>query len=195
MLFDDNHLKGVDAYHGDLNLSFHDLFNADVEFAWFKASQGVDMTDHAYLDSYKRAKSVGILSGAYHYFDPVADPLTQAQHFLKCAKLIEGDLPYCLDIESYGPDVSANALICANAIKKQTGVKPVIYTGDSFYQDHLCTTFSASDYTLWIARYGAKPHTACSFWQFADNGSYPNNPPLDSNVFFGNFDSLKKLCI
>ena len=187
-------LLGIDAYHGDQPLSFHDLVSSGVSFCFLKASQGVGSTDPAYQGYYARAKSVGLIVGAYHFFT-ADDPVRQAAHFLNAAKLSKGDLVHVLDVETYFGGVGAAALACAEEIKDQTGRNPIIYSGRAFYHDNLETHFPAGDYTLWLAEYGPRPDVACPFWQFSDHGEYPNNPPLDSNRFYGTLEDLKSHCL
>ena len=188
-------LLGIDAYHGDQPLSFHDLAQSGVSFCFLKASQGSHSTDPAYQGYYARAKSVGLIVGAYHFFT-ADDPKQQAAHFLGASKLSKGDLVHVLDVETYFGGVGAAALACAEEIKDQTGRNPIIYSGDSFFQDNLRDAFPVDDFTLWIARYSSQhPQTSSAFWQFTDSGHYPNNPPLDSNRFYGTLDDLKSHCL
>ena len=188
-------LLGIDAYHGDSGLSFHDLAQNGVVFCFLKCSQGARGTDPAYRGYYDRAKSVGLTTGAYHFFTE-DDPIQQAHHFLKAADLKSGDLVHALDVETLFGDVGARAKACAEEIKDQTGRWPIIYSGDSFFQDNLVSEFLPADFTLWIARYSSqKPQTPCVFWQFSDHGAYPANPPLDTSHFFGTLKELQAHCI
>ncbi len=193
--FDDSHLKGVDIFHGDAPLDFHALAAAGVAFAFIKASQGENGLDPHFADNYARAKSVGIVAGAYHFFMPGIDPVRQAQHFLSAAPLVAGDLVWCLDVETAGGNIGYDAFRCAEEIKDRTGRWPIIYSGRAFYHDNLEGHFPQSDHTLWIAEYGPKPDVDCAFWQYTDHGDYPDNLPLDSNVFYGTADDLKGHCI
>ncbi|HKS71620.1 MAG TPA: glycoside hydrolase family 25 protein [Terriglobales bacterium] len=178
------HVSGLDIYHGDIVDSFHDAYDAGTRFCFIKATQGAGYVDPGYLENYTRAKSVGMLVGAYLFYDPQADPLDQASHFLHTANPAKGDLLPVIDIETFGPSVGPKAFQCAGAIKKVIGRLPIIYSGDAFYQSYLKNVFQ--NFTLWIARYGAKPVTPCQFWQFSESARMAGAPlPLDSDVFFG----------
>lgn len=186
-------LKGLDVYHGDRPLDFHAMAEASVKYVFIKATQGVGYDDPCYLDNYERAKSVGLIAGAYHYFDPTADPAVQASHFMARASLHSGDLVHALDVETDGDGVAERAKACAQEIKTRTGRWPIIYSGDAFFQARLAGVFPEGLHTLWIARYSqSKPRTRCAFWQYTDASRIGWNPPLDSEQFFGTMDDLKQ---
>lgn len=79
------------------------------------------------------------------------------------------------------------------------GVKPIIYTGQNFYNRFLAGQFD--DQPLWLARYNsAEPVTVCGrdfeFWQYTDKGKLPGiNGRVDRNVFIGTHLDLTMLCI
>ena len=189
-------VKGFDVYHGDAIESFHALANAEMQFGFCKASQGAAMTDPAFADYWQRMKEVGMIRGAYHFFTPDADALTQVKHFLSLVKLEPGDLPLVLDIETAGDKIGAKAFVAASEIKKQTGYWPIIYSGDSFFQANLLHYFPPAGHTLWIARYGHPPVTPCAFWQNSDAGQVPGiSHAIDTNLFKGTIEQLKALCV
>ena len=75
------------------------------------------------------------------------------------------------------------------------GIKPFIYTGDHYYNDHLKGEFS--DYVLWIANYNnvktPLKNSTWSIWQFSDTGAIDGiKGPVDLNLFNGSRVDLKK---
>ena len=71
-------------------------------------------------------------------------------------------------------------------IKKQTGMKPIIYTNGDGYSDFISDDFS--DYTLWLSSTNSwRPAMMdCTFWQFnikADLSAITHD--VDLNVFRG----------
>lgn len=187
------HILGIDCYHGDGDVQMHALLGAGVQFLYVKASQGTGYIDPAYADNAARARSVGILTGAYHFFDPAADPLEQAAHFLSVAPVVKGDLIHCLDSETSAPNAGAATFACAQEMKRLTGRWPCIYSGDSMFTDELLSHFSPPEnYFLWIARYGHAPVNVYNIWQYSEAGSVPGVlHALDLNVFKGDLDTLK----
>ena len=72
------------------------------------------------------------------------------------------------------------------------GVRPIIYTGESYYNNFLKNDFKG--YTFWIANYSTRVSDVKDhwlFWQFSDrariNGIKGN---VDVNVFNGKFEKL-----
>lgn len=195
-------LYGLDIYHGDFvgdnpnSIQFHALRDAGLDFVWIKATEGATYTDPLFSSNWPRAKSVGLTRGAYHFFDPIADPIAQAAHLYNIVQLQKGDLVLGLDIETDGLDVGKKAYLCAAELKRLTGRWPAIYSSDSFYQEKLKAFFPAGLHLLWIARYGQEPVTPCAFWQYAETGRVPGVPhPLDTDIFHGDAAALATHCL
>lgn len=182
----------VDLYHGD-DVDFHALVAAGVKGVLLKASQGETGVDPRYASYRTRAASVGLLVGAYHFYDPLGDPVKQANHFLAVALPAKGDILPALDSETDGPHVGPNTWACAQAIKTRLGKMPQLYAGDSFFQTRLKAYFGAGQCPLWIARYSShKPVTTCAMWQFSESVRIPQEPnPLDADIYFGTLADFK----
>ena len=181
--------SGIDLYHNDSPVQFGQAKANGAQFAICKASQGVGMIDPMYQAYRAQAKAAAILFGAYMFFDPAADPIQQARHFINAATPAKGDLVPALDVETPGDNVGANAHACAEEIKDLTGYWPILYSGDSFYQENLKAHFT--ECPLWIARYGHAPVTTCEIWQFTDASREPGTShQLDGNVYFGTIEDL-----
>ena len=196
VIIDGPALYGADIYHGDGDVQMHALAAAGLSYVWIKATQGRTYTDPAFATNWARAKSAGLIRGAYHFFDPAADPIAQADHLVNTVPLKKGDLVLALDVETDGLNIGARAHDCAARIKRLTGRWPALYCSDSFYREHLQPYFPIGSHLLWIARYGGKPRTPCQFWQYSDAGRVPGVPhQLDTDVFFGDMAALKTHCI
>lgn len=190
-------LQGCDVYHGDTPLQFGAMKKAGKVYCYAKATQGQSYEDPKFETYFARAKQAGLVRGAYHYFDPDANPVLQAKHFVRVAPPVKGDLVHMLDVEALSKTAPASslgprALLCAQTIKGLTGRYPVIYSGQSFYQEHLAATFPAHLFTLMIARYGKEaPVVDCEFWQYSEKGIVPSNPhAMDLSEFHGTMDDL-----
>lgn len=187
--------KGLDVYHGDDDPNlFHGAVASGCKYAFLKATEGLALTDFDYASYRERAKAVGLIVGAYHFFLPGVDPALQARHFMDVASPAKEDLIPALDVEIYGPTVGIDARACADAIRAQCGHCPIVYSSDSFFRAYLAPHFA--DFTLWIARYGALPLTPCVFWQNADNAHLTGVPhDLDADVFYGGEADLQSYVI
>jgi lysozyme len=83
-------------------------------------------------------------------------------------------------------------------VEAHYGVKPIIYTGDSYFQDNLDGN-DFHDYPLWIANYNLvrKPKTNhWVIWQFSEKGEMSGiKGKVDLNVLRGGKNALDNLLI
>ena len=83
-------------------------------------------------------------------------------------------------------------------VEKHYGVRPIIYTSKNYYATFLKSNFAK--YPLWVANYNKvkKPISKYDWmiWQYSKWGKIDGiNGPVDLNMFNGNNDELKKVCI
>ena len=139
-----------------------------------KATEGVSHKDRHFLQWWADAGQAGLSRGAYHFFRSSRDPLAQAKNYTDRVTLTHQDLPPILDIETVHSgctreQLNRSALQWLQAVEKQYGRKPIVYTGDSFAKDWLSADITAH-YPLWIARYNETPPRTEGWlwWQFTD---------------------------
>ena len=193
---------GVDVSHYQGKVQW-DLLAAGNDFAFIKATEGRRHRDPKFIRNWYDAGRTGIPRGAYHFFSPDVAPEAQAKHFFKVVDLSPGDLPPVLDVEDRGTLTSAElveaVLTWAEMAELRYGVKPIIYTGQHFYNRHLAGQLD--DYPLWLARYDwSAPVTVCGrefqFWQYTDEGRMPGvRRNIDRNVFTGSLADMQRLLI
>ncbi|MGV3509439.1 MAG: glycoside hydrolase family 25 protein [Sphingobacteriaceae bacterium] len=174
-----------------------------IHFAFIKATEGVMLVDRYFKRNWREAPKFGIKCGAYHFFRPKKSGLWQAKFFLQTVDVEKGDLPPVVDVEELN-GVSATKMRkelkdYVEHIEKKTGVKPIIYTGLSFFKDYLDGYFE--DYPLWIAHY-YKPKLRISektkwhFWQHSDKAKVNGiGYIVDFNVFNGDSTEFKQLLV
>lgn len=174
-----------------------------ITFAFIKATEGVLSVDPYFQRNWREAPKAGIICGAYHYFLPQKSGIWQARFFLQTVKIEKGDLPMVVDVEQLyrTPPAKMREQLMSfiNHIENKTGVKPIIYTNISFYQDYLQGYFD--DYTLWIAHYyqpvlNISNKTNWQFWQHSDKARINGiNQKVDFNIFRGDSLAFRKLLI
>ena len=173
-----------------------------VHFVFVRATAGKDATDKEFSTNWKEAKKRGFICGAYHYYRPDENSLEQANLFINAAKLGKGDLPPVLDIEQIPAGQSIDSLKAGlrrwlYKVEEHYGVKPIIYSGESFYSDFLKEEFA--DYTFWIANYSFfsdEIQQEWKFWQFTDKANINGvDGNVDLNIYNGNFSELQSLTI
>lgn len=192
----------VSHYQGSINWDSIERTKGDfpLDFVFIRATAGQDGTDSEYKRNWKQSKKAGFFRGAYHYYRPDENSIKQADNFISAVKLTKGDLPPVLDIEKVSSVQSIDSLksgIRKWLVKVEThyGVKPIIYSGESYYTDFLKEEFTG--YNLWIANYSffeEEIRKEWLFWQFTDKGAVKGiDGSVDVNIYNGNLEGLKTL--
>ncbi len=194
-------VHGIDVSHYQSTIDWSEVAVDSIDFAFIKASEGLEMKDEFFQQNWTGSKEAGIIHGAYHFFIPGSDAEKQAQNFIEAVSLSKGDLPPVLDVEVSG-SLPRNQLL--NGIRKwlktieaKYNTNPIIYTNQNFYTKYLEDEFD--DYVIWVARYSTnQPDTGIDwkFWQYAQDGMVRGvTGDIDLNVFHGNIQSLRALCL
>ncbi|WP_253932177.1 glycoside hydrolase family 25 protein [Lewinella sp. W8] len=196
-------VRGVDVSHYQGVIDWEALAKDNHHFSFIKATEGRELRDKAFAANWSSAGQWGFCRGAYHFFRPEVPASIQARHFFDVVELEVGDLPPVLDVEERGRLSPADLVTSVKQWLKMAelhyGVKPILYTGQNFYNRYLAGQFD--EYPLWIARYDAEePVTVCGrdyqFWQYTDEGQLPGVVgDVDRNVFYGTRIDLALLCI
>jgi GH25 family lysozyme M1 (1,4-beta-N-acetylmuramidase) len=188
---------GIDVSHHQGNINWNRVAESGHVFAFHKATEGATFTDDQYATNRSEAADASIPFGAYHFARPQGgsisaaqtDARSEAQHFLDVAQPAPGDLLPVLDMEASG-GLGANRLIAwtqawLDEIGSALDVRPLIYSGPSFWQTNMAdtTTFAEQGFPLWIAHYtsAAAPRTPANnwngngwaFWQWTNCASIP----------------------
>lgn len=178
--------------------------NIKINFVFIKATEGITRQDELFETNWKESAKNGLLRGAYHFYYPSRDAGKQADNFMKMVKLKKGDLPPVVDIEhSNGKSkkkICSDLKIFITKIEKRYGVKPIIYTNINFFTTYLKGSFDT--YPLWIAGYFDHDRFYNEFlapwiiWQHSEKGKVDGiNGNVDFNVFKGDIEAFKKLCL
>ncbi|MDX5435839.1 MAG: lysozyme [Pontibacter sp.] len=197
-------IRGIDVSRWQKEVDWAQVKESQVSFAFVKATQGDFRLDPYFARNWEETKRHGIKRGAYHFYKPEAPVQDQIKLFTSTVTLEAGDLPPVLDLEVSDSRISSEKLrsdvrTWLEAVTAHYGVRPIIYTGQSFYRRYLKGHFP--EYHFWIARYSdVQPeihHTdSWMFWQFTDRGSVAGiNSAVDINFFAGDFDQLSQLCV
>jgi lysozyme len=173
-----------------------------IEFVFIRATAGNDREDAQFDENWLGAKKRKMIRGAYHYYRPNENSLEQAKLFIKTVHLHKGDLPPVLDIEKLPKGQSLDSLKIGlrrwlKAVEAHYKVKPIIYTGEKYYDDFLKDDFS--DYLFWIANYNfyrEKIEDDWLFWQFTEKASVSGiKGNVDVNIFNGDVEQLRFITI
>lgn len=174
----------------------------ELKFVIVRATAGSNKIDLKFKKNWRNLTESLYIQGAYHYYRPDENSTDQANNYIATVKLRKGHLPPILDIEKMPKGQSMDKLKeglqnWLTIVEKHYGVKPIIYTGEKYYEDFLREDFP--DYQFWIANYNPwkeKIEDDYLMWQFTEKAQLHGiNELVDVNVFNGNVDSLKKVCI
>jgi len=198
-------VHGIDvSHHNDVinwqQVKAMQVKNINLSFCFIKATEGVQDEDELFERNWKKAKEVGMVRGAYHFFLPQKSGKAQAENFMNSVLLESGDLPPVLDIEeTYGvrtPDIRKRVKEWLYTVEAYYHVKPIIYTNVDYYKNFLGKDFDV--YPLWVAHYlqAEKPRIERDwiFWQHNEAGKVNGIlPGVDFNVFNGDSVAFKAL--
>ncbi|TXI62855.1 MAG: glycoside hydrolase family 25 protein [Flavobacterium sp.] len=186
----------------DWEQTYHLDESFELSFVFIRATAGKNKVDKRFKENWKASKERQLIRGAYHYYRPNENSIEQAENFIKTVKLEKGDLPPVLDIEKLPKSQSIDSLKVGlrrwlKKVEKHYKVKPIIYSGESYYTDFLKEEFS--DYPLWIANYNFwRNHLEDDwlFWQFTEKAQIQGiEGMVDVNIFNGDKNKLLLKCI
>jgi len=190
----------ISEYQGEIKWDEVETLDDDytLNYVFIRATVGNDRLDKRFEENWLKAKENDLIRGAYHYYRPNENSIEQAELFIKTVSLQKGDLPPVLDIEKLPKNQSIERLKIGlrrwlNRIEEHYKLKPIIYTGESYYKDFLKEEFS--DYLFWIANYNfyrEKMEEDWLFWQFTEKASVSGiKGNVDVNIFNGDLQQLQ----
>lgn len=198
-----NKVKGIDVSSHQNNIDWQKVADAGYQFAFLKATEGVDWVDSTFAANREGARAAGLKVGYYHYFrpnDPVDD---QVKNFVNTVGKVEPDaLRLVIDAEeekmwkpySQAQRVKMITQWC-DEVQKKLGVKPsvLVYSSPNFITDTLGSNPKLGKYDLWIANYHKpepsvpKPWSNWTYWQYDEHGQVPGvtGEDVDLDVYNG----------
>lgn len=194
----------VSEYQGKINWSYVDTIEKKypLHFVFIRATAGNNLVDRRFKRNWEGAKKNKMIRGAYHYYRPNENSLEQAELFIKTVRLKTGDLPPVLDIEKLPKNQSMTNLKKGlrrwlQAVENHYKVKPIIYTGEKYYDDFLKEEFN--DYLFWIANYNfyrEEIQDGWLFWQFTERAAVPGiRENVDVNIYNGDLQQLQFITV
>ncbi len=181
-------VPGIDVSKYQGRIDWRAVATTPVRFAVLRATLGNHYRDGRYARNVAGARRNGLTVGAYHYAKPGLarrDPRVEADHFLDVSGLRAGDVIPVLDIEETGGLGPRQLRTWASAwlqrVYERTGVRAMIYSGNSFWHGSMRNTASLArrDHPLWVAhwyvgapdvpgrRWGGRGYT---IWQWSAAG-------------------------
>jgi GH25 family lysozyme M1 (1,4-beta-N-acetylmuramidase) len=194
---------GIDVshYQGRINWSEVRTSHHPIEYIFIRATMGADGIDSEFKNNWLKSKQEGYIRGAYHYYRPNENSKAQFDNFAVVTSLEKGDFPPILDVEKhskYGHEnLRTGVLNWLKLAEAKYGIKPVVYTGRTFYKDVLKGYVDA--YPLWIASYSGKHRLNGIDWkfhQFTEKVIVKGiKTTVDGNDFVADLEDLRNMCL
>ena len=181
---------GIDISKHQGNINWDELKNSyNIKFVYIKATEGSSHIDPRYKEYIKAARKHGFKVGSYHFFRTTSSAQDQFVNFVKTVNREEQDLLPMIDIEEKKnwteQQLRDSVKVFADLLENYYGCKPLIYTGEKFYNNFLGLAFK--HYPLFIAKYSPTSpnvNTKWTMWQFSESGIFKGvNTTVDMSRF------------
>lgn len=164
--------RGIDVSKFQGNINWGKVAkDSTVKFVYIKATEGTSIQDPYYKTNVAKARKAGLLVGSYHLYSSKTTAYQQFANFKKMVKKSEQDLIPVLDIEGHhvGRLYMARVDKLLELMEKEYGVKPMIYTSERLYREHLSGK-KYRKYHIFIANYRRTPSVRYTLWQYTETG-------------------------
>ena len=164
--------RGIDVSKFQGNINWTKVAkDSTVKFVYIKATEGTSIQDPYYKTNVAKARKAGLLVGSYHLYSSKTTAYQQFANFKKMVKKSEQDLIPVLDIEGHhvGRLYMARVDKLLELMEKEYGVKPMIYTSERLYREHLSGK-KYRKYHIFIANYRRSPTVRYTLWQYTETG-------------------------
>jgi lysozyme len=197
-------LSGIDISEKNGIINWQDCQSDSIQFAYLKASEGIDKLDAVFTTNAVAAKKSGVMVGAYHWLHPHYNINQQVDIFIKQTGVLRGWLRPAVFLDKYvtsTTNMEKNLKQFLEGYSKNTGIKPIISTLDTFWKSYFSKSEWACDYPLWIRSSGFAwpralyPWAGWTFWQHFRTARIAglNNNDVGLNWFNGDKSELEDL--
>jgi GH25 family lysozyme M1 (1,4-beta-N-acetylmuramidase) len=210
-------VQGIDVsrHQGDINWTA--VKNAGIDFAFCKATEGVDFVDVKFLQNMANARAAGVYIGPYHYARPDSgetDPLDAEKEANDFVDAIE---PYyqtpgftlqpVVDMEEDDLEGVSNFRVFLSewvrdfnaVVEQRLGFPAIIYASTGYINSYF--EANLSQYDLWLANWNYTPpnvppasadgiFNGWEFWQYSSTGNVGGISPVDRDVYQGTLAEL-----
>lgn len=182
-------MNGIDVSHHNGIIDWAKV-KPQVDFAYIKATEGVNGVDSKFFINANKAGAAGVLMGYYHYAtlnneDELTDAITEAKHFIDTVKKAPPfQMPLVLDLEddTKKADLDPQEVLTWVHTFFSTLIKAgyrdyVLYSYTPFLLTRLPKTHDLASIRLWIAAYTKKQQPVIPpqwakywLWQYSATG-------------------------
>lgn len=182
-------IKGIDISAHNGVIDFEKVAADSVDFVYIKATEGMDFCDSRFAENIAKARKAGLKVGPYHFFRFNTSGAEQARHMLVTVGDIDTDLPWAIDVESWGNDRNYDRSDVIRQLRgmitvlRDEGKQVIIYTNKNGYGHFVAPGFG--DVPLWLcAKQQVRPGQRWEFWQYSHTGRVDGiDGDVDLNVY------------
>ncbi len=191
-------IKGIDVSAHNGHIDWQMVKQGGVEFAFLKATEGIEFRDSMFTINYREARKSGIKVGAYHFFRFGANGVDQAMNLLQAIENKPLDLGIAIDVEKNGNssfndyEVILDQLHAMVDYLNLRGYRVLFYSNKDGYYDFIARDFKGIP--LWICSFTSNPiNTEWQYWQYNHHGRVKGiTGDVDLNVYVGDRDDWNK---
>ena len=162
-------VQGVDVSTHQGAVNWATMKAAGIQFAYCKATEGVDFVDARFTQNMTNANAAGVLIGPYHYGRPDSNSSNPLDAFNEANDFVDAIQPYynssglylrpVLDVEEFldlATVAQERAFLSkwvrdfSDQVVARLGVLPIIYCNGNYAQNYLEANIAVHD--LWFAK-------------------------------------------
>ena len=183
-------VTGIDVSAWQPRIDWTQVASAGHRFTYLKLTEGETYRSPTYEAQWSGAQDAGLAVGPYHFAEPDASALDDADRFVDAHKhgFHEGVLSPLLDLEVANSLDPARVVDWAwqwiERVEALTSREPVLYTGPNFWRYHLLgagqRAFDLQSLPLMQAQYAPAPSAMLDaptwrrwIWQWTGSGACP----------------------
>ena len=175
-------LLGVDVSHWQGVMDWRKAKKAGVQFAFIKATEGLNWVDPQFKNNMDGCRYVDIPFGIYHFWRGLVSPELQAANFMKAYTYVGGGIPFAIDVEAHdGITPKQTKISIAKLVQlliNETGKLPTIYTSKEKWDRYVEAYDRWKELPLWVANWDnvspvlPRDWSSWYIWQYKveDNG-------------------------
>lgn len=193
-------LTGIDVSHHQGKIDWKAVKDANIAFAYLKATEWDDWVDKRFEENYIWARWVGIPVWVYHFYSLRIESEKQLENIIRTLSGKILDLPIAIDLEFWGnsrvrPDriqFQKDLTSFLQKLEEHFGIKPVLYMTYEFREAYLGTSFDT--YPIWIRDIFSFPETlSWTLWQYKNRGHVSGiDGFVDLNTLSGSLDDFSQ---
>lgn len=198
-------ISGIDVSEWQGSIDFEKVKNDNIEIVYIRSSAGNSYKDANFEENYKKAKSVGLNIGFYHYVTArtIEEAKEQAIFFASVIAGKEADCRLAMDFEALSGLSKTEVNAIAEAFLKETAEltqKELVIYSDAYNARDVFDNSLFNTYPLWVAEYEVEKPEADNWigWQYSDQGKINGingNVDLDEfkeNIYLNDKSAIKQ---